>query len=63
VRISDEPLYAHEDAVHVLLALTAETIPRHRGRIAEGGCIIYDTALDVPAGVSLVTISASSACR
>jgi 2-oxoglutarate ferredoxin oxidoreductase subunit alpha len=50
VRISDEPLYAHEDPVHVLLALTAETIPRHRDRIAEGGAIVYDTALDVPAG-------------
>jgi 2-oxoglutarate ferredoxin oxidoreductase subunit alpha len=49
VRISDEPLYAHEGPVHVLLALTSETIPRHRDRIAEGGAVVYDAALDVPA--------------
>jgi 2-oxoglutarate ferredoxin oxidoreductase subunit alpha len=48
VRISDEPLYCHEEPVHLLLALTAETVPRHRDQIAEGGAIVYDTALDVP---------------
>ena len=49
VRISEEPLYSHEESVHVLLALTAETIPRHRDQIVEGGAIVYDASLDVPA--------------
>jgi 2-oxoglutarate ferredoxin oxidoreductase subunit alpha len=49
VRINEGPLYSHEEPVHVLLALTAETIPRHRDKIARGGAIVYDTSLDVPA--------------
>ena len=48
VRISDAPLYSHEDPVHVLLALTAETLPRHRAKMAAGGAIVYDAALKVP---------------
>ena len=49
VRIGEEPLYSHEEPVHVLLALTAETIPRHRGNVVEGGAIVYDASLDVGA--------------
>ena len=33
----------------MLLALTAETIPRHREKIADGGAIVYDANLDVHA--------------
>jgi 2-oxoglutarate ferredoxin oxidoreductase subunit alpha len=47
VRISDQPLYTHEEPVHLLLALTEETIPRHRDRIVEGGAVVYDTSLKV----------------
>ncbi len=43
VRVSDQPLYSHADPVHLLLALTEETIPRHRGKIVEGGAIVYDS--------------------
>jgi 2-oxoglutarate ferredoxin oxidoreductase subunit alpha len=43
IRVSDQPLYSHEEAVHLLLALTEETIPRHRDKIAEGGAIVYDS--------------------
>lgn len=49
VRIGEEPIYSHEESVHVLLALTAETIPRHRDSIVEGGAIVYDASLDVGA--------------
>jgi len=43
VRMSDQPLYSHEEPVHLLLALTEETIPRHRDKIVEGGAIVYDS--------------------
>jgi 2-oxoglutarate ferredoxin oxidoreductase subunit alpha len=43
VRISDQSLYSHEEPVHLLLALTEETIPRHRDKIVEGGAIVYDS--------------------
>jgi 2-oxoglutarate ferredoxin oxidoreductase subunit alpha len=43
VRISDQPLTSHAEPVHLLLALTEETIPRHRDKIVEGGAIVYDS--------------------
>lgn len=43
VRVSDQSLYSHADPVHLLLALTEETIPRHRDKIVEGGAIVYDS--------------------
>jgi len=48
VRVSDRPIYCQTAPAHLLLALTQETIPRHRGNIAEGGAIVYDSALKVP---------------
>jgi len=50
IRVSDRPLYSHSEPVHLLVALTEETIPRHRDKIAEGGAIVYDTALQVEPG-------------
>jgi 2-oxoglutarate ferredoxin oxidoreductase subunit alpha len=47
VRVSDRPLRSHDEPVHLLLALTEETIPRHRDRIVPGGAVVYDTALKV----------------
>jgi 2-oxoglutarate ferredoxin oxidoreductase subunit alpha len=43
IRVSDQPLYSHAEPVHLLLALTEETIPRHRDKIVEGGAIVYDS--------------------
>jgi 2-oxoglutarate ferredoxin oxidoreductase subunit alpha len=43
IRISDQPLYSHAEPVHLLLALTEETIPRHRDKIVEAGAIVYDS--------------------
>ncbi|HIP96402.1 MAG TPA: 2-oxoacid:acceptor oxidoreductase subunit alpha, partial [Anaerolineae bacterium] len=48
VRASDQPLYSHAEPVHLLLALTEETIPRHRDKVVEGGAIVYDSRLQVP---------------
>jgi len=48
IRVSDGPLYSHAEPVHLLLALTEETIPRHRDKIVEGGAIVYDAKLQVP---------------
>jgi 2-oxoglutarate ferredoxin oxidoreductase subunit alpha len=44
IRVSDQPLYSHEEPVHLLLALTEETIPRHGDKIVEGGAIVYDSS-------------------
>jgi 2-oxoglutarate ferredoxin oxidoreductase subunit alpha len=49
VRISEEPLYCHQEPVHMLLALTGETISRHQDQVAEGGAIVYDAVVDLPA--------------
>jgi 2-oxoglutarate ferredoxin oxidoreductase subunit alpha len=48
VRIADRPLYTHDEPVHLLLALTAETLPRHREALVPGAVAVYDSALDVP---------------
>ncbi|MFQ6099900.1 MAG: 2-oxoacid:acceptor oxidoreductase subunit alpha [Anaerolineae bacterium] len=48
IRVSDRPLYSHTEPVHLLLALTEETIPRHRDKIVKGGVIVYDST-QVPA--------------
>ncbi|MBN1642528.1 MAG: 2-oxoacid:acceptor oxidoreductase subunit alpha [Anaerolineae bacterium] len=47
VRVSDQPLHAHAEPVHLLLALTEETIPRHRTAMAPGGAVVYDSSLKV----------------
>lgn len=43
IRVSDRSLYSHAEPVHILLALTEETIPRHKDKLATGGIIIYDS--------------------
>jgi 2-oxoglutarate ferredoxin oxidoreductase subunit alpha len=47
VRVSDKPLYTHAEPVHLLLALTEETIPRHRAAMVPGSVVLYDSSLDV----------------
>jgi 2-oxoglutarate ferredoxin oxidoreductase subunit alpha len=48
IRVSDQPLYSHAEPVHLLLALTEETIPRHRDEIVQGGGIVYDSKSQGP---------------
>lgn len=43
IRISEHPLHSHAEPVHLLLALTEETIPRHLDKLVEGGAIVYDS--------------------
>ena len=48
IRVSDRPLSSHAEPVHLLLALTEETIPRHRDKVVPGGAIVYDAKLKAP---------------
>jgi 2-oxoglutarate ferredoxin oxidoreductase subunit alpha len=48
IRTSNRPLYSHAEPVQLLLALTEETIPRHRDKVVEGGAIVYDAGFKVP---------------
>lgn len=47
VRVHDRPLYAHEDPVHVLLALNEEAVEAYQDEVVESGSIIYDAGLRV----------------
>jgi 2-oxoglutarate ferredoxin oxidoreductase subunit alpha len=47
VRVSDQPLYTHEDAVHILLPLSKEGLEAYQHEIVQGGGIIYDDGLKV----------------
>jgi len=49
VRVSEAPLHSHAEPVHLLLALTEETIRRHRDKVVPGGAIVYDSTLNIPA--------------
>src|SRR3989304_1660982 len=40
IRLAERPLYSHSNPVHLLLALTAESVSRHLDDIAEGGAVI-----------------------
>jgi len=68
IRVSDRPLHSHTEPVHLLLALTEETILRHRDKIVEGGAIVYDSGqvqdlpLPVP-GVRLLPIPLSDIAK
>lgn len=42
VRISDRPIHSHVLATDILVALDAETVPRHLDELTEGAAIIYD---------------------
>jgi 2-oxoglutarate ferredoxin oxidoreductase subunit alpha len=47
IRLSERPIYSHSNPVHLVLALTAETVPLHLDNIAEGGAIIYPEKVKV----------------
>ena len=42
IRVADRPLYSHADPVHVLIALTEETIKIHLDNLAPRAAVIYD---------------------
>lgn len=41
MRLAERPLYAHSYPVHLMLALTSDSVTRHADKVAEGGAIIY----------------------
>ncbi|MGD2206581.1 MAG: 2-oxoacid:acceptor oxidoreductase subunit alpha [Anaerolineae bacterium] len=47
IRVHEQPLYTHEDAVHILLPLNKEALDAYQGDVIRGGGIIYDEDLDV----------------
>jgi 2-oxoglutarate ferredoxin oxidoreductase subunit alpha len=47
VRVHEQPLYTHEDAIHVLLPLNEEALAAYRDEVVQGGAIIYDEGFDV----------------
>jgi len=47
IRLSERPLYSHSNPVHLVLALTAETVTLHVDNIAEGGAVIYPERVEV----------------
>jgi 2-oxoglutarate ferredoxin oxidoreductase subunit alpha len=47
VRVHEQPLYCHEDAVHILLPLNSEGLEAYRDEVVKGGAIIYDEELKV----------------
>jgi 2-oxoglutarate/2-oxoacid ferredoxin oxidoreductase subunit alpha len=47
VRVHRNPLYCHEEAVHVLLPLNEEALETYRDEVVKGGAIIYDQELKV----------------
>ncbi len=48
IRISPNPLYSHNESLHLLLALDLETIRRHVDLINEGGAVVYDASEEIP---------------
>ncbi len=47
VRVSEEPLWSHREPVHLVLALTEETVRAHLHEVVPGGGIVYDEDLPV----------------
>jgi len=58
VRASAQAIGARTDALDVVLALTAETVDRHRARLRSGGTLVVDAAnvKDVPRGADVVAV-------
>ncbi|KPK21263.1 MAG: pyruvate ferredoxin oxidoreductase [Dehalococcoidia bacterium SM23_28_1] len=47
IRLSERATYSHSSPVHLVLALTAETVPLHMDNIVEGGAVIYPERVKV----------------
>lgn len=47
IRAASRPVYSHSDPVHLLLALTKESIEVHMDNLAEGGGVIYDQGFSI----------------
>ena len=47
VRVHEQPLFCHQDAVHILLPLNKEALEAYQGDVVPGGGVIYDDSLKV----------------
>jgi 2-oxoglutarate ferredoxin oxidoreductase subunit alpha len=47
IRVHEQPLYSHEEAVHVLLSLGEEALEAYQDEVVKGGGIIYDESLKI----------------
>jgi 2-oxoglutarate ferredoxin oxidoreductase subunit alpha len=47
VRVHEQPLYTHEDAVQILLPLNEEALEAYKDEVVKGGGVIYDEGLKV----------------
>ncbi len=47
IRVADRPIYSHRDPVHLLLALTQETVEKHIHNLAPGAGVVYDDGFRV----------------
>ena len=47
IRISEDQLFSHREAVDILIALTEESVEKHLHRIVKGGAVIHDERIKV----------------
>ncbi len=47
IRLSEEPRLSHSSRVHLLLALTPETVQLHLDRLAEGAAVVFPEKFEV----------------
>ena len=47
IRLSEEPRLSHTNPVHLILALTPETVELHLDRLAEGGAVIFPDKFEI----------------
>lgn len=47
IRVCERPLYSHREPVHLLLALTAESVALHVDRIAPDGAVIFPDNFEI----------------
>ncbi|MBD3290535.1 2-oxoacid:acceptor oxidoreductase subunit alpha [candidate division KSB1 bacterium] len=47
IKTSTEPIVSWTEPVHLLIALTAETVDIHLGKIVPGGAVVYDPSLEI----------------
>ncbi|MFQ6093250.1 MAG: 2-oxoacid:acceptor oxidoreductase subunit alpha [bacterium] len=48
VRVNERSVFSHTEAVHLLLALTEETIHKHQRDLVAGSGIVFDEEVEVP---------------
>jgi 2-oxoglutarate ferredoxin oxidoreductase subunit alpha len=50
IRVGERPLYSHREPVHVLIALTPESVELHVDSMAEGGAVVFPDKFEIDEG-------------